>query len=73
MLEDLGADDLAASARNAASGGEVLALAQAKEVPLPDLVAKRAREVAMATVGGAVAVDVVVVDREGRAIGRAGP
>jgi cobalt-precorrin-5B (C1)-methyltransferase len=73
MLEDLGADDLATAARNATSGGEVLALAQAKEIPLPDLVARRAREVALATVGGGVTVDVVVVDRDGQAIGRAGP
>ena len=32
MLEDLGASDLAASARNASSGGEVLALAQVKHI-----------------------------------------
>ncbi len=73
MLEDLGARDLAVLAREAGSAGEVLALAQARGVALAELVARRAREVALATLGGGIDVDVVVCDRDGQAIGRAGP
>ncbi|HEY4635646.1 MAG TPA: cobalt-precorrin-5B (C(1))-methyltransferase [Rhodospirillales bacterium] len=73
MLEDLGARELAAAARNATSGGEILALAQECGVDLASLVARRAREVALAALGGGVNIDVVVCDRDGRAIGRAGP
>ena len=73
MLEDLGEDDLAARARDAASAGEILALARDRGVALADLVAKRAREVALATVGGGINVDVVVCDRDGEAVGHSGP
>ena len=73
MLEDLGAKDLAAPARAAQSGGEILALAEKAGVDLASLVARRAREVALAAVGGGMSIDTVVCDREGRTIGRAGP
>lgn len=73
MLDDLGERDLARRARSAASAGEILALARERGVALADLVAKRAREVALATVGGGIAVDVVVCNREGEAVGRSGP
>jgi len=73
MLEDLGAKNLAAPARAAQSGGEILALAQKGGVDLAALVARRAREVALAAVGGGMSIDTVVCDREGHAIGRAGP
>jgi len=73
MLEDLGARDIAASARSAGSAGEILGLAQAHGVDLAALVARRAREVALAVVGGGVDIDVLVCDRDGRAIARTGP
>jgi cobalt-precorrin-5B (C1)-methyltransferase len=74
MLAGLNADaGTVAAARGAASAGEVLALAQANGLDLADRVARRAREVALAALGGETAVDVVVFDRTGRPIGRAGP
>ena len=73
MLEDLGARDLAQAARAAASGGEILALAQENGVALAPLVARRAREVALAAVGGGIDIDVVVCDQDGRAIAASGP
>jgi cobalt-precorrin-5B (C1)-methyltransferase len=73
MLDDLGAHETAAQARDARSGGEVLALAQRAGVDLAGLVARRAREVALAAVGGGLGIDVVVCDREGHAIATAGP
>jgi cobalt-precorrin-5B (C1)-methyltransferase len=74
MLEELGAEShVAGAARAAASAGEVLALAEAHAVPLAERVACRGREVALAALGGETAVDVVVFDRAGRLLGRAGP
>jgi cobalt-precorrin-5B (C1)-methyltransferase len=72
MLRELGAAPAAIEqARRAASAGEVLILAAA--LPLADVVARRAREVALATLAGGIAVDVVVFDRAGQRIGHAGP
>jgi cobalt-precorrin-5B (C1)-methyltransferase len=74
MLAELGAGaGVVEASRGAASAGEVLALAQANGLGLADRVARRAREVALAALGGETAVDVVVFDRTGRLIGRAGP
>jgi cobalt-precorrin-5B (C1)-methyltransferase len=66
-----------AAARTASGGGEVLAIAQ-EAAPdcarrLADLIAFQAREVALATLAGAVRVDVAVFDRAGTLIGHAGP
>jgi cobalt-precorrin-5B (C1)-methyltransferase len=73
-LEELGAaGGVAAAARAASSAGEVLALAQSHRLPLGDRVAARAREVVLAALGGGTAADVVVFDRAGRLLGRAGP
>jgi cobalt-precorrin-5B (C1)-methyltransferase len=70
-LGALGADDtVVAAAREANSAAEVLAMAG--DLPLGDLVARQAREVALATLAGDVAVDVLVVDRGGRRVGYAG-
>jgi cobalt-precorrin-5B (C1)-methyltransferase len=53
---------------------EVLQLARAAGLPLADLVAERARRSALEVLRGApVAVDVVVTDRAGTIVGRAGP
>ena len=73
-LAELGAaPELVARARAATSANQVLALAREGAAPLADVVARRAREVALATLSGGIAVDVVVFDREGRLLGHAGP
>lgn len=52
---------------------EALKLAEAKDVPLAALVAARARETAKGTLGSAsVAVNVLVVDRDGRILAETG-
>jgi cobalt-precorrin-5B (C1)-methyltransferase len=72
-------DDLAAPAETvrraaaAASAGEVLQIATAAGIALTDAVAERARATVLATLAGGIAVDVVVFDRQGALIGRAGP
>ena len=74
LARDAGADAaLARAVAGAASAGEALGLAQAAGVPLADVVAARAREAALAVLAGGVALDVVVIDRAGAIIGRAGP
>jgi cobalt-precorrin-5B (C1)-methyltransferase len=74
VLADLGAAaELVGHARGAASAGEILHLAAAAGVPLAGAIASRAREVAMATLAGGIAVDVAVFDRQGGLIGHAGP
>jgi len=73
-LATLGASPaLVAEARAAASGGAVLALAEDAGLPLADLVARRSREVALATLAGGIAVDVAVFDRSGRLLAHVGP
>ena len=74
LARDAGADDaLVAAVAGATSAGEALGLAQAAGVPLADIVAARAREAALAVLSGGVALDVVVIDRAGTIVGRAGP
>jgi cobalt-precorrin-5B (C1)-methyltransferase len=74
LIRDLGgpAGDVA-RAGAAASAGEVLEIAVAAGVPLAGAIAARARETALAALAGGIAVDVVVFDRRGALIGRAGP
>ena len=74
LARQAGADEALAGGIEAAhSGGAALALARARGVALADAVAARAREAALAVMAGGVALDVVVVDRQGRIAGRAGP
>lgn len=74
LARDAGADDaLVAAVAAATSAGEALGLAQAADVPLADVVAARAREAALAVLSGGVTLDVVVIDRAGVIVGRAGP
>src|SRR6185437_5584966 len=66
-----------AAARRVEGAAEVMAIAL-EAAPrcagrLADLIAAQAREVALATLAGAVTVDVVVFDRAGALIGHAGP
>jgi len=57
----------------AAMAGEVLEIATAAGLPIADSVARGARTVAAGLLGDAVAVEVLVFDRGGVLIGRAGP
>ncbi len=68
-----GSDALVVEARQAAGAGEVLALAGQDGPALAAAVARRAREVALATLAGGLAVDVVIFDRQGKLLGHAGP
>ena len=67
------ADALAEEIARASSAGAALALVREHGLALADAVARRARESAMATLAGGIALDVVVVDRAGAVVGRAGP
>jgi cobalt-precorrin-5B (C1)-methyltransferase len=70
-------EPVVAAARRAASAGAVLELATAAggdfRTGLGESVAREAREVALATLAGGTAVDVLVFDRGGALLGRAGP
>jgi cobalt-precorrin-5B (C1)-methyltransferase len=70
LARECGASDvLMRRIERANTGLEALQLAQAENVPLPDAVARRARSVAVRALGNeAMALDVLVVDREGRPI-----
>jgi len=69
-LMELGAaKDIVEAARNANTAVQVLELAG--DLPLGPLVARRAREVALAMLAGGIALDVMVVDRAGRIVGEA--
>lgn len=72
-LEALGAEpNLIAATRTANTAKQVLDLASAAGLPLGDAVARAARGTALEVLGGApVAVEVLVVDRQGRPAGRA--
>ena len=72
LLAELGADDrLVEAARGANTAKQVLDLATAAGLPLADAVAARARETALGLLEGATAVEVVVFDRAGQAVGKA--
>jgi cobalt-precorrin-5B (C1)-methyltransferase len=72
-LASLGAPrDVVDEARTANTATQVLDAARAGGLPLAEVIARRAREVALATLAGGTAVDVVVVDRKGAVIGHAG-
>ncbi len=73
LARDTGAaPDLADAMMQATSAGAVLAFAQENGLPLADAVARRARKVALATLAGDCALDVIVIDRAGVIVGRAG-
>jgi cobalt-precorrin-5B (C1)-methyltransferase len=74
LLAEAGAGaEVVEKTRSAVSAGEVLQIAGASARALADLVARRARDVALATLAGGTAVDVVIFDRGGGVSGRAGP
>ena len=66
------APDVARQIAAANTGMEALTLAQGAGVPLADRVAAGAREVALAALAGDVDVEVLVFDRKGQLVGRAG-
>jgi len=71
-LADLGAaPDVVARARDANTAMEVLGLATG--LPIAEVIARQAREMALATLAGDIVVDVAVFDRQGKLIGHAGP
>lgn len=73
-LADLGLPAAAVSAaQQAASAGEILKIAGNSRGRLAELVARRARDVALAALAGETTVDVVVFDRAGTLIGHAPP
>jgi cobalt-precorrin-5B (C1)-methyltransferase len=59
------------SARQALSAAQVLALARAEGIALADRVAAGARDVAAARLSADTSIDVVIVDRAGKIVGRA--
>jgi cobalt-precorrin-5B (C1)-methyltransferase len=72
-LAALGADmPIVDAARHAAGAGEVLALAGQRRAALAENVARQAREVALATLSGRTAVEIVVVERSGDLLARVG-
>lgn len=73
VVEGGGSPRLADAVRKASSAAEALALAAAADIDLAGAVAARALATARKALGDApVVVDIVVVDREGEIIGRAG-
>ena len=72
MLADLGGDAaLVARARAANTASEILGLAEAADLPLADAVAARARDTALGVLAGETEIEVLVIDRGGRLVGRA--
>jgi cobalt-precorrin-5B (C1)-methyltransferase len=73
MLSSLGADSATVEAvKDAATAGEALAAAGARGLALGDTIARRAREVALATLAGDTEVEVMIFDRSGKLIGHGG-
>ena len=71
MLAHLGADtDTFSKARTANTASEVLELAQIRDLPLGNLIARQARESAMATLSGDTEIHVMVFDRNGKCVGK---
>jgi cobalt-precorrin-5B (C1)-methyltransferase len=74
-LRDLGAEDLLAdAAATANTAQQILELATQARIPIADYVAKLALHQARQTLGsGTIAAEIIVVARDGRIAGRAGP
>jgi cobalt-precorrin-5B (C1)-methyltransferase len=73
LLAGLGADRATVSAAaEAESAGAILELAGDRRAALAAAIARQAREVALATLSGATAVEIAVVDRAGDFLARVG-
>ena len=71
LLAELGADEsVLAETRQAETAARVLELAQEAGLPLADVIAERAREVAEEQLAGRAAVEVVLFGRKGEILGR---
>ena len=74
MAREAGADaGLVRQVAESTSAGEALGLARETGLSLASQVAGGARQTALATLAGGVAVDVIVIDRSGTIVGQAGP
>lgn len=75
LAEEVGAnDDLVHAITTGNTALRALELAQESGIPLGDVVASRARRIALQVLDGTpVAVDVIAIDRSGTIVGRAGP
>ena len=72
-LQKLGAAEaLSTGARTANTAGEILGLARKAQLPLADLIAGEARRQALAMLSSETGVEVIIVDRQGEVVGRAG-
>ena len=68
-----GADEtLCKAIRSANTARHVLELCAGQNVNIARIIARQARETAMATIDGACMIEVVIFDRQGKMIGRAG-
>ena len=73
LLASIGAPaEMVAEARGANTAALVLALAESRGLPLADAVAARAQEVAVSAVSASTRIELMVFDRQGRLVGRAG-
>ena len=73
LMADLGApEDIVKTTKSANTAMQVLDLARDGGLPLADCIAARARETAMATLSGGAMVEVIIFDRQGNLVGRAG-
>jgi cobalt-precorrin-5B (C1)-methyltransferase len=73
VLAGLGADPATiAAAAEADSAGAILELAGSRRPALAAAIARQAREVALATLSGAIAVEVAIIDRAGDFLARVG-
>ena len=74
LLAEMGATSTTLdAARDCSSASAILVLAEAEGLPLATSIATRTREIALASLAGHSDVDVLVVDRNGRIVGAAGP
>jgi len=64
--------EMTEEAQGANTGAQVLALAESRGLPLADAVAAEARRVALNAVSASTRIEVMVFDRQGRLVGRAG-
>jgi cobalt-precorrin-5B (C1)-methyltransferase len=65
-------ESIVAATREANSAGEILDLSRAAGLALGDRIAAEAKEQALAMLAGKTAVEILVVDRQGAIVGRAG-
>ena len=71
-LAELGAPTaMLAAAHQANTANEILGSAQAQGLALGDMIARRAKEQALALLGGKTEIEVIIVDRRGGIVGRA--